>query len=352
MGGAAGHGWLARRIASDRTCGMKRDDSKSRAVRLAVTLAGLRLRTPLIAASGIWGYGEEHLRSPQLQHLGAFVLKTTTLRPRAGNPPGARTVETPAGLVNSIGLENPGFEVFLADRLPRARDLGLPVIASIAGATVAEFAEMAGRLDGAEGVAALELNVSCPNVERHGMAFGADAESAAAVVAACRRSWRKPLIAKLTPNVSDIAEIALACEDAGADIIALVNTFTAMCIDIRTRRPRLGANFGGLSGPAIRPAAVLRVYQVAQAVKVPVIGMGGIWDAEDALEFIIAGATAVGLGTCLLAAPDKPAEIARGMADFLRRENLPSLRNLIGSVKLNPPGPVCHSERSEESGPA
>jgi len=304
--------------------------------RLNVTLAGLRLRTPLIAASGIWGYGEEHVGSPQIDHLGAFVLKTTTLHPRAGNPPGARTVETPAGLVNSIGLENPGLEAFLAEKLPRARELGLPLIASIAGATVDEFAEMAARLDQADGIAALELNISCPNVEKHGMAFGADAESAAAVVAACRARWRNnPLIAKLTPNVTDIAEIAVACEAAGADAIALVNTFTAMCIDIRTRRPRLGANFGGLSGPAIRPAAVLRVYRVAQGVKVPVIGMGGVWDAEDALEFIVAGATAVGLGTCLLAAPEKPGEIVRGVREFLRRERIASVRELIGSVKLN-----------------
>jgi dihydroorotate dehydrogenase (NAD+) catalytic subunit len=306
-----------------------------KAPRLNVSLAGIRLRTPLVAASGIWGYGEEYVRSPQVRHFGAFVLKTTTLRPRAGNPPGSRTVETPAGLVNSIGLENPGIEALIADKLPRAREMDLPLIASIAGETVAEFAEMARLLAETEGLAALELNISCPNVERHGMAFGADPETAAAVVAACRPNWPKPLIAKLTPNVTDIAEIAVACERAGADVIALVNTFTAMCIDVRTRRPLLGANFGGLSGPAIRPAAILRVYRVAQAVKVPIIGMGGVWDADDALEFMIAGATAVGLGTCLLAAPSRPEEIAKGMRAFLRREDIPSARELIGSVKLN-----------------
>lgn len=315
---------------------MSEGKSKPKSPRLNVTLAGLRLRTPLVAASGIWGYGEEHARSPQLRHLGAFVLKTTTLRPRAGNPPGSRTVETPAGLVNSIGLENPGLDALLADKLPRARRLDLPLIASIAGETVEEFAELAGRLADADGLAALELNISCPNVEKHGMAFGADPESAAAVVAACRERWRRPLIAKLTPNVTDVAEIAVACENAGADIIALVNTFTAMCIDIRTRRPLLGGNFGGLSGPAIRPAAVLRVYRVAQAVNVPVIGMGGVWDAEDTLEFMIAGAAAVGLGTCLLADPNKPEEIARGMRSFLRREAIGSVSRLIGSVQLNP----------------
>lgn len=303
---------------------------------MGVTLAGMRLRTPLVAASGIWGYGEEFVGSPQLRHLGAFVLKTTTLRPRAGNPPGARTVETPAGLVNSIGLENPGLDAFLADKLPRARELGLNLIASIAGETLDEFAEMARRLAAADGLAALELNISCPNVEQHGMAFGADPETAAAVVAACRSAWDRPLIAKLTPNVTDIADIAVACESAGADIIALVNTFTAMCIDIRTRRPLLGGNFGGLSGPAIRPAAVLRVYRVAQSVEVPVIGMGGVWDADDAIEFMIAGATAVGLGTCLLADPNKPQEIAQGIREFLRRERISSLRDVIGSVKLNP----------------
>ena len=328
---------------------------KPKAPRLDVTMAGLRLRTPLIAASGIWGYGEEYVGAPLhtperrseapraesslARHLGAFVLKTTTLHPRAGNPPGARTVETPAGLVNSIGLENPGLDVLLADKLPRAREIGIPLIASIAGETVDEFAEMAEKLADAEGLAALELNISCPNVERHGMAFGADPETAASVVAACRARWPRPLIPKLTPNVTDIAEIAVACEKAGADIIALVNTFTAMCIDIKTRRPLLGGNFGGLSGPAIRPAAVLRVYRVAQAVKVPIIGMGGVWDADDALEFMIAGATAVGLGTCLLAAPTKVEEIANGMRAFLRREGIGSVRELIGSVRLNPPGP-------------
>ncbi|HUT74958.1 MAG TPA: dihydroorotate dehydrogenase [Armatimonadota bacterium] len=315
---------------------MTQGEPQSSPAGLGVTLAGMRLRTPLVVASGVWGYGEEHARSPQMRHLGAFVLKTTTLRPRAGNPPGSRTVETPAGLVNSIGLENPGIEVFLSDKLPRARELGLPLIASIAGETTDEFAELAARLGEAEGIAALELNISCPNVERHGMAFGADAQTAAAVVAACRARWQRPLIAKLTPNVTDIAEVARACEAAGADIIALVNTFTAMCIDIRTRRPRLGANFGGLSGPAIRPAAVLRVYRVAQAVRAPIIGMGGVWDAEDALEFIIAGATAVGLGTCLLADPEKPQEIAQGMRNFLRGENGASIRGLVGLVRLNP----------------
>jgi len=226
----------------------------------------------------------------------------------------------------------------LADKLPRAQALGLPLIASIAGETVDEFSQIAARLSDAEGLAALELNISCPNVARHGMAFGADAKTAAAVVAGCRAQWQRPLIAKLTPNVTDIAEIAVACEQAGADVIALVNTFTAMSIDVRTRRPLLGANFGGLSGPAIRPAAVLRVYRVAQAVKIPIIGMGGVWDAEDALEFMIAGATAVGLGTCLLAAPDKPAEIATGMRAFLRREGIASVRELIGSVRLNAAG--------------
>lgn len=314
---------------------MKQPTPKPKVPRLNVSLAGIRLRTPLITASGIWGYGEEHVRSLQLRHLGAFVLKTTTLHPRAGNPPGSRTVETPAGLVNSIGLENPGIEAFIADKLPRAREMDLPLVASIAGETVAEFAEMAERLARAEGLAALELNISCPNVERHGMAFGADPGTAAAVVAACRPKWPQPLIAKLTPNVTGIAEIAVACERAGADVIALVNTFTAMCIDIRTRRPLLGANFGGLSGPAIRPAAILRVYRVAQAVKAPIIGMGGVWDADDALEFMVAGATAVGLGTCLLAAPTRPEEIADGMRAFLRREGVASVRELIGSVKLN-----------------
>jgi dihydroorotate dehydrogenase (NAD+) catalytic subunit len=292
--------------------------------------------TPVMIASGIYGYGEELKDLAGLEGVGAFVLKTVTPRPRLGNPPHARIVETPAGIINSIGLENPGIEAFLAEKLPAARRLGVPLVASIAGETDEEFADLARRMDGAEDVAALELNISCPNVERGGMLFGCDPALAAGAVAAARAATGMTLIAKLTPNVTDIAQVARACEEAGADAVSLVNTFSAMAIDVETRRPLLGGNFGGLSGPAIRPAAVLRVYQVARAVEVPVIGMGGVWEARDALEFIIAGAAAVGVGTVLYSDPGRPRVIVAGIRDFLAKEGIADIADLVGTVRLNP----------------
>ena len=303
---------------------------------IAVTIGGLRMQTPVMIASGIYGYGEELKDLAGLEGVGAFVLKTVTPKPRLGNPPHARIVETPAGIINSIGLENPGVDAFIAEKMPIARRLGVPLVASIAGETDEEFAELARRLDSVEGISALELNISCPNVARGGMLFGCDPDLAAGAVAAVRGATRLTLIAKLTPNVTDIAQVARACEDAGADAVSLVNTFSAMVIDVPTRRPLLGANFGGLSGPAIRPAAVLRVYQVAQAVTVPVIGMGGIWEERDALEFIIAGASAVAVGTALYSDPSRPRAIAAGIREFLAKEGLAGIADLVGTVRLNP----------------
>jgi len=302
---------------------------------LAVTVGRLRMATPVMIASGIYGYGEELKDLAGLEGVGAFVLKTVTPKPRLGNPPHGRIVETPAGIVNSIGLENPGIEAFLAEKLPAAQRLGVPLVASIAGETDEEFADLARRMDGAEGIAALELNISCPNVERGGMLFGCDPALAAGAAAAARAATGMTLIAKLTPNVTDIAQVARACEEAGADAVSLVNTFSAMAIDVETRRPLLGGNFGGLSGPAIRPAAVLRVYQVARAVEVPVIGMGGVWEARDALEFIIAGAAAVGVGTVLYSDPGRPQAIVAGIGEFLAQEAIADIADLVGTVRLN-----------------
>lgn len=296
----------------------------------------LRMKNPVMTAAGCWGYGSEYAGLADWGELGALVLKTVTLNPRRGNPPSSRTVETPAGMVNSIGLENVGVQDFIEEKLPAARVYGTNVIASIAGDTVEEFVEVARRLEAAEGIAAVELNISCPNVKRGGMAFGVDAEAAAEVVRGVRAVTARPVIAKLTPNVTDIAEIAVACEAAGATAVSLINTFSAMVIDMETRRPILSANFGGLSGPAIRPAAVLRVYQVAQAVRIPVIGMGGIWEARDAVEFLLAGASAVAVGTAVFSDPGRPLAVLRGLREFLVTHNISDVRELVGAVRLNP----------------
>jgi len=289
-----------------------------------------------MVASGPFGYGEEWAGLAPWEELGALMLKTITLAPRLGNPPHHRTLETPAGMLNSIGLENVGVEAFLEEKLPLARTYDTHIIVSIGGESAEEFAALASRLEGVERISALEVNISCPNVQAGGMVFGQDEAMAAEVVSAVKRSSSLPVIPKLTPNVSDITAIARACEEAGADVLSLSNTFSGMAIDIRRRRPLLGGNFGGLSGPAIRPAALLRVYQVAQEVKIPIIGMGGILKAEDALEFIIAGATAVAIGTALFYDPLAAHKVLQGITSFLQEEGLSSVSELIGSLVLNP----------------
>jgi len=301
---------------------------------LSVKIGSMVMKNPVMLASGVFGYGDEFMGLAPYGELGALVLKTVTLKPRLGNPPASRTVETPAGLVNAIGLENVGVESFLSHRLPIALSYGTHIIASIAGDTPEEFAACAHLLDPAQ-IAAIEINISCPNVKKGGMAFGVDPEASAEVVSAVRAETRKPIIAKLTPNITDIAGVAQACERAGADAISLTNTFAAMVVDVETRRPILAANVGGLSGPAIRPAAVHRVFHAARAVKLPVIGMGGIWNASDALEFIIAGATAVAVGTALYADPEAANRILGGIRDYLVWHGIPSVTDLIGSVRLH-----------------
>jgi len=301
---------------------------------LSVRLGALHLKNPVLIASGVFGYGEEFAGLAPYGELGAVTLKTVTLEPRQGNPPACRTAETPAGMVNAIGLENVGVEAFLRDKLPGALAYGTEIIASIAGETPEEFAACARRLDGSP-VGAIELNISCPNVKSGGMAFGQDPAASAEVVATVRGATAKPIIAKLTPNVTDIAAVAVACERAGADALSLVNTFSAMVIDVERRCPILAANTGGLSGPAIRPAAVYRVFQVAQAVKVPIVGMGGIWNASDALEFLLAGATAVAVGTALYADPAAGNRVLHGIEDYLVRHAIPRVTDLVGAVRLH-----------------
>jgi dihydroorotate dehydrogenase (NAD+) catalytic subunit len=298
---------------------------------LSVQLGPLRLKNPVMSASGTFGYGAEYAGLADLGRLGAIVVKGISIEPRAGNPP-PRLVETAAGLINAIGLENVGAQNFLALKLPFLRGLGVPVIVNIFGNTVEEYAELAARLDGAPGIAALEINVSCPNVKEGGMVFGTDPAMAARVVEAVRRQTSLPLITKLTPNVTAIAEIARAAEGAGSDIISCINTVAAMAVDIFSRRPRLANIFGGLSGPAVKPIALRCVYEVTRAVKCPVIGIGGIAGPTDALEFLLTGARAVQVGTANFINPGVTGDIIDGIERFLKVEGLSDISSFIGTL--------------------
>ncbi len=298
---------------------------------LSVQLGPLRLKNPVMTASGTFGYGKEYADLADLARLGAVVVKGVSLEPRAGNPP-PRIVETAAGMLNAIGLENVGVRNFLSAKLPFLLDLGVPVIVNIFGNTVEEYAELAARLDGAPGLAALEINVSCPNVKKGGMVFGTDPAMTAKVVEAVRRKTSLPLITKLTPNVTAIAEIARAAEGAGSDILSCINTVAAMAVDVFSRRPRLANVSGGLSGPAVKPIALRCVYEVIRAVQCPVVGIGGIATATDALEFLLVGARAVQVGTANFVNPGVTGEIIDGMKRFLEVEGLSSISDFIGTL--------------------
>lgn len=278
-------------------------------MKLEVEIAGLKLKNPVMVASGTFGYGEEAADFVDLNQLGALVTKTITLEPREGNPP-PRVVETPSGMLNSIGLQNKGIDDFIQNRLPFLEQFNTPVIANIAGDSAGEYVELAKRLNGQPTVKGLELNISCPNVHKGGMAYGVDPKLTAELVKKVRRATKLPLIVKLTPNVTDITVIAKAAEKAGADALSLINTVLGMSIDLKTGKSRLGRPFGGLSGPAIRPIAVRMVYQCAQVVKIPLIGIGGIMTTDDALEFLFAGAKAVQVGTGNFVDPRIPLRIA------------------------------------------
>lgn len=289
-------------------------------------------------AAGTFGYGEEYADYFDLSCLGAVVVKSVSLKPIAGNPP-PRIVETPAGMLNAIGWQNPGLDVFLREKLPFLRRFTVPVIVNLAGASVAEYAELAGRLDQVPGISALELNISCPNVHAGGAAFGSSPKRAAEVTRAVRCCSSLPLIVKLSPNVTDIAAVAVAVEQAGADAISLVNTLTGLAIDLDRRRPVLGNVTGGLSGPAVKPVALYQVWRTFRAVKVPLIGMGGITGWQDALEFILAGATAVAVGTANFRNPLAMPQIIDGLTAYLRRENISCLTDLVGALEQHPGSP-------------
>jgi dihydroorotate dehydrogenase (NAD+) catalytic subunit len=305
---------------------------------LAVEIAprrkqGLPLQNPVMTASGTLSNGLEAARIFDVNRLGAIVSKGTTLRPRAGNPQ-PRTAETPSGMLNTIGLQNVGVEALVRDVAPVWATWRVPVIVNIAGETVDEFAAMASRLDGVPGVSGIEVNVSCPNVAVGGMLFGQDPKQAAAVTSAVVRATTLPVIVKLTPNVTDIVAVARAVVEAGADALCVINTLQAMAIDIRSRRPVLSTVFGGLSGPAIKPVALRAVYQVAGAVDVPVVGCGGVSSGEDAIEFIIAGATAVQVGTATFANPNAPLDVLDGIERFMADAGVSDVRELIGVARV------------------
>lgn len=298
---------------------------------LRVQLGRLALANPVMVASGTFGFGREYEHLLDLQRLGAIVTKGLSLQPRRGNP-APRIAETPAGLLNSIGLENPGLAVFLEEKLPWLRRQQPAVVVNIFGTTVAEYAELAARLDAVAGVDALEVNISCPNVKRGGLAFGADAGAAAEVAAAVRQATGKPVLVKLTPNVTDIVAIARRVAERGVDGLVLINTLRGMAIDINSRRPRLGNIIGGLSGPAIRPVAVRAVYEVAREVEVPLVGCGGICGWQDAVEFFLAGARAVQVGSATFRRPDTAVEVVRGIEQFLGQTGRSSVGELYGAM--------------------
>ena len=299
---------------------------------LAVQVGPLHLKNPVLTASGTFGYGQEFSPVMDPGLLGGMVVKGISLEPMAGNPP-PRIVETPCGMLNAIGLANVGLEVFLSEKLPMLQDLDTCVIVNIYGHTLDEYGAVAAGLKGVSGVAALEVNISCPNVEQGGMAFGTDPAVAARVTKRVLKETDKPVIVKLSPNVTDIRVIARAVEQAGAHALSLINTLTGMSIDIEKRTPKLANGSGGLSGPAIRPVALHMVHQVVRAVNIPVIGMGGILEASDALEFLMAGAQAVQVGTANFANPRVSLDILEGIEQFLRDHHIGSVREIVGSLK-------------------
>lgn len=302
--------------------------------KLEVEIAGIKLKNPVMAASGTFGSGEEYARFVDLNKLGAIVTKSVTLEERAGNPP-PRICETACGMLNSIGLQNPGVTQFIQTDLPFLNQFDVPVIVSVAGESIEEYVEVIERLKGAKGINAFEINISCPNVRSGGVYFGCQAESAAEVATEVKRVATHPIIVKLTPNVTEIAEVALAVQEAGADAISLVNTFFGLAINVETFKPRLGSGVGGLSGPAIKPIALRMVYEVAKVVQVPVIGMGGIMDTSDALEFLLVGASAVEVGTANFVNPRVTLDIINGLDRFLDEKGFASIEEIIGKTRYD-----------------
>ncbi len=296
--------------------------------RLATDIAGLKMKTPVTTASGTFGFGLEFTDFLDLEKVGAVTVKGTTLAPRAGNK-GQRVVETPSGMLNCVGLENPGSDYFLKETLPKLRKYNVPVIVNIDASSPEEYGELAAKLD-VKGVDAVEINVSCPNIKDGGLVFGTNAKSMAQVVKEVKKNTSKVIITKLSPNVTSITEMAKAAEDAGTDALSLINTLIGMKIDVHRQRPVLGNVTGGLSGPCIRPVAVRMCYEVAQAVNVPIIGMGGIMNADDAVEFFLAGASAIAVGTANFVDPAIAETISLGILEYMDRHNIRKLKDMVG----------------------
>jgi dihydroorotate dehydrogenase (NAD+) catalytic subunit len=300
---------------------------------LSVQIGKLRMQNPVTVASGTFGYGAEYARLIDLNLLGAVTVKGIRLNAVPGNPT-PRTAEVTSGMLNAIGLQGPGVDGFIKKYWPFLKALKVPTIINIWGTTVEEYAEVARRFDALGGVGALELNVSCPNIKAGGAQFGTDCTLLAQVVAACRQVTTLPLITKMSPNVPNIAQLAKAAEDAGSDALAVTNSFPAMAIDIHTRKPKLANITGGLTGPAIKPIAIKLVWEAAKAVKIPIIGMGGIQNADDAIEFLMAGATAVAVGTANFYEPQTPLQVIAGIRDFMERKNITDVREITGSMVI------------------
>ena len=300
---------------------------------LSVNIGELRFKNPVLTASGTFGYGEEFADFLDLERLGGFIVKGTTLNPRDGNPY-PRMAETPAGMLNAVGLQNKGVDYFIGQIYPRIKDLDTNVLVNLSGSSIEDYVAAAEKLAGLERVPAIELNISCPNVKAGGMAFGTSCEAAGRVVAAVRRAYPKTLVVKLSPNVTDIASIAKAVEAEGADAVSLINTLLGMAVNAETQRPVLSTVTGGLSGACVKPIALRMVWQVYHAVKVPIIGLGGIMNATDAIEFFLAGATAIQVGTANFINPRVTMEIVDGIAAYLERKDIGSVRELVGQLKV------------------
>ncbi len=299
---------------------------------LRVRIGALELRNPVLTASGTFGYAREFAGLLNLHRLGGVIVKGISLFPRSGNP-SPRIVETSCGMLNAIGLENVGVDRFIAEKMPFLQGIKSPIIVNILGDSIEEYKEITEKLDAEPGISAIEVNISCPNVKKGGVAFGSDPKMAAAVTRVVKENTRLPVIVKLSPNVTDITLIAQAVEQAGADSVSLINTLIGMAVNLKTRRPQLANIIGGLSGPAIKPVALRMVYQVARSVSIPVIGIGGIETTEDALEFMLAGATAVQIGTANFVNPKASEEVVEGLTDYVVREKLHSIRQMIGALE-------------------
>lgn len=300
-------------------------------VKMAVSIGDLRMKNPMLTASGTFGFGEEFADFIDLERLGGFIVKGTTLEPRQGNPY-PRMAETPAGMLNAVGLQNKGVDHFIADTYPHLKDLKTNVLVNVSGARIENYVSVAEKLAPLESIPAIEVNISCPNVKQGGMAFGTTCEGAAQVTAAMRKAWPRTLIVKLSPNVTSIADIARAVEAEGADSVSLINTIMGMAIDVERRRPCLSTVTGGLSGAAVRPVAVRMVWQTAKAVKIPVIGLGGISSGRDAIEFMLAGAHAVQIGTANFIDPQVTVKAIDWMEDWCRRQGVRDINDIVGEI--------------------